>query len=174
MDEEGEECEASRTVAFVNREYWVIRDDVMGGEKSHEVSVCWQFSPGRVEVVEKTGVICFVESSGVRLMLVSLPGRIGAAIEKSTGVASTPPSGWASFKGRDVPAPHVRFRLESPLPLSLVWLLFPCADGPVSRLRANRSDEDGGVIRLEVIFPGGRKDFLTFSPPESVVYDSRQ
>jgi len=172
VNEKDGKCLVFRTVTFVNREYWVIRDDITG-RGAHEVAVCWQFFPGRIEVNGKTGQVLCVDSQGAQFMLASLPGRIEPAIEISTGIAK-PPRGWVSLRGSDIPATHVLFGLESTLPLSLVWVLLPCSEGSVSDTRLSRWDEPRGVIRLEVASPKGRTDLLTFSAPDTAFHDSPQ
>ena len=106
-------------------------------------------------------------------MLIPLPGRKALTVETATGSAN-PPCGWVSLKGNDLPATHVRYRLEADLPVSLIWLLLPCPKGSAPDAGASRRDEGPDVVRIEVVAPNGRKDVLTSSPPNFFRYDSGQ
>jgi hypothetical protein len=155
-------CAAGRTVFFIDGEYWVILDEVNGCGK-HDVAVCWQFFPGDVRVDGETGEMRRATNGLSGFLVAPLPGLSKLSMESSTG-AGAPPGGWVSLGGSDAPATHVRFSLEAFLPVRLLWLLVPCPEGPASLPRANRRDGAGGVICLEVNFPGGRQDILTFFP----------
>ncbi len=39
----------SRTILFAKPDYWILTDIITGYDQ-HEITVCWQFAPGRVEV----------------------------------------------------------------------------------------------------------------------------
>jgi hypothetical protein len=153
----------SRSVVFVNGEYWVVRDHV-SGPSDGEASTCWQFYPGRVEKEDDTGTVRRLTPGGPGFELTPLPGPVRIAVEMHTG-SSDPPCGWVSRDGKDVPAPHFRYRWETAFPATVFWLLLPYEGDSVSGVRADRKDLEDGTVRICVMFPTGRADTVTFRPP---------
>ncbi|MEW6533725.1 MAG: alginate lyase family protein [Thermodesulfobacteriota bacterium] len=119
---DGEVC-FTRKVIFVREQYWVVWDAI-DGEGEHEVTACWQFAPGRVEMDLKTYTARCVDEHGPRFELI--PALHGAMpeIQVFTG-AVVPPRGWVSKNGTDLPATTVMYGIRAALPLVLTWLLLP-------------------------------------------------
>src|SRR5271157_604755 len=149
----------TRTVVFVKPHYWIIRD-LVEGEGEHEISACWQFFPGRVEVDIKTLTARCEDARGPRFELVPLSGSDGADVEISTGMLS-PPRGWVSLNGSDVPGTSCIYLVKATLPVTLVWLLLPVDKGPASGVQSTRRDSAEGEVHLEIQFPEGRTDMIT-------------
>jgi hypothetical protein len=148
-----------RTVVFVKPDYWIIRD-LAEGEGEHEISACWQFFPSRVEVDIKTlGARC-VDARGPGFEVLPLLGSDRADVEISTGLLS-PPRGWVSLNGSDVPGTSCTYLVKATLPVTLVWLLLPVDKGPVSGVQATRRDSTEGEVNLEIHFSEGRTDMIT-------------
>jgi hypothetical protein len=157
---ESEELAVVRSVVFVSGWYLVVRDLVIGSGE-HEVTACWQFSPGRVEMdIETLGVRC-VDARGPGLVLIPLVGPRSVEIEQFTG-ASDPPRGWISLNGTDVPAPHLRYHVSCPLPVSLFWSLLPVSGAASAGFKASRRDREDHGTTLEIRFPDGKVDLLSF------------
>jgi hypothetical protein len=154
----GDECAHTRTVVFLKPDYWIVRDLVEGvGE--HEISVCWQFYPSRIELDIETLIARCVDVRGPRFELLPLLGSNRADVEISTGLLN-PPRGWVSLNGSDMPATNCAYRVNAILPAALVWLLLPVSKGPVSGVQATRRDLDEGAMTLEICFPAGRGDLI--------------
>ncbi len=149
----------TRTVVFVRPDYWIIRDLVEGGGE-HEISTCWQFYPSRVEVDIKTLTARCVDARGPQFEVLPLLGSSRADVEISTGLLS-PPRGWVSLNGSDVPGTSCIYLVSATLPVTLVWLLLPVNKGSVSGVLATRRDSDEGEVSLEIRFPEGRGDMIT-------------
>ncbi len=148
-----------RTVVFVKPHYWIIRD-LAEGEGEHELSACWQFFPGRVEVDIKTLTARCEDARGPGFEVLPLLGSNRADVEISTGLLS-PPRGWVSLNGSDVPGTSCIYLVKATLPVTLVWLLLPVDKGTVSRVKAIRRDSAEGEVDLEIQFPEGRTDMIT-------------
>ncbi len=153
----------SRSIVFVNGEYWIVRDEVSGPSDA-EASTCWQFYPGRVEKEPGTGAVRCMTPGSPGFELTVLPGPVQLAVEVHTG-AFDPPCGWVSIDGRDVPAAHFRYRWKTAFPATVLWLLLPYENNPVSGVKADRTDSEHGTVRLRLIFPTGCSDTITFRPP---------
>ncbi|MGB6068663.1 MAG: alginate lyase family protein [Desulfomonilaceae bacterium] len=148
----------TRTVVFVKPDYWIVRD-VIEGSGEHEISACWQFYPGRVEVDIKTLAARCVDARGPGFELMPLLADNRADIEISTGLLS-PPRGWVSLNGSDVPATSCIYRMKTFLPITLIWLLLPFDKGSVSGIQAIRRDTDLGEVILEIQFQEERSDLI--------------
>ncbi len=148
-----------RTVVFVKPHYWIIRD-LAEGEGEHEISACWQFFPGRVEVDIKTLTAKCVDARGPGFEVLPLLGSNRADVEISTGLLS-PARGWVSLNGSDVPGTSCIYLVKATLPVTLVWLLLPVDKGPISGVQATRRDSAEGEVHLEIQFPEGRADMIT-------------
>ena len=129
-DSEAGSLKVRRTVAFVRPDYWIVHDWV-SGRGTHEITVCWQFFPGRVEVDLETLVARCVDIRGPRFEIVPLQGGLDMQVEYSAGLLN-PPRGWVSLGGADYPAPNVRYSIAAELPIQIAWLLLPYAGRPVS------------------------------------------
>jgi hypothetical protein len=161
-DEHGDSA-LVRSVVFVSGLYWVVRDLVMGSGE-HEVTACWQFSPGRTEMdLDTFGVRC-VDARGPGFALIPLAGARTLEIERFTG-ASDPPRGWVSLTGTDVPATCLRYNVSCSLPAVLFWALLPVSRRTRTGFRASRRDEEDQGTTLEIELPDGTRDLLSFDPP---------
>ncbi|MBI4966066.1 MAG: alginate lyase family protein [Desulfomonile tiedjei] len=154
----------ARTVVFVRREYWVVRD-VAFGEGSHEITACWQFFPGPVEVDSKTHVAVCLGPQGQGFELIPVPEQEEFRTEIVAG-SLHPPGGWVSLNGADVPATAFRHTVRAPLPRTMIWLLLPFSGTPRSGVTVNRIDSGGGDILVEITLQGRETGSLAFpSPP---------
>ncbi len=170
--DESAELAVVRSVVFVSGSYWVVWDLVIGSGE-HAVAACWQFSPGRIELeIETLGVRC-VDARGPGLVLIPLVGPLPLEIEEFTG-ASDPPRGWISLNGTDVPAPHLRYHVSCPLPVSLFWALLPVSGAASAGFRASRRDREDNGTTLEIRFPDGKVDLLSFDPVSGESLGSRR
>jgi len=131
-----------RDVVFVRREYWIVRD-VVTGAGVHEITVCWQFAPGRVDIDLKTYASFFSDPRGPGLEIAPVLGLYDVVVEMATG-SIRPPRGWVSMSGADFPATTCRYTVAAELPMTLVWLLVPFV-GP--RVKPVRTDRDEGFVQ---------------------------
>ncbi len=152
-----------RTVVFVNREYWIIRD-LIAGKGEHELTACWQFLPGRVEIDIETYVVLFKDARGPGFQLTPLLGPCSPEIEIYTG-SRKPPRGWVSINGTDLPGAGFRFTVSGKLPAAMVWALIPVSGGPVSGVEAHRLEAEDGAIALDLRFREDHRDLITMWPP---------
>ncbi|MCA1959987.1 MAG: heparinase II/III family protein [Desulfomonile sp.] len=153
----------ARTVVFVDGRYWVVRDLVLGGG-THEVTCCWQFAPGRVEIDVKSLVVTCMDARGARFRLMPLAGPHVLGVELATGMLS-PPRGWVSLGGADIPAPGLRFIADAPLPCCLVWVLMPCSGGGDSEVHAARTDAADGRVAVEIARETGSTERIILGAP---------
>ncbi|HMK37084.1 MAG TPA: alginate lyase family protein [Desulfomonilaceae bacterium] len=145
-----------RTVHFVRGRYWIIQDTASGiGE--HEISVCWQFAPGRVEMDLSTFGARFFDMNGASLEIIPLLDSHRPEIEVFTG-SFRPPRGWVSVNGLDMPATSCAYHFNAKLPIGLVWLLMPFSGGPACGVEAKLAREETGSSAVEVRFPDGRAE----------------
>ncbi len=154
-----------RTVIFVKPDYWVVRD-LVTGQGNHEVTACWQFMPGRVEIDMKSLAARCVDATGPRFELIPAAGPHVIEIEQSSG-ASHPPRGWFSVGGRDLPGTTVQYHVRGGFPLTLLWVLFPFDGRPVSGVKASRTDRGTDHVCLELEFPDARRDAIALTNPQS-------
>ncbi|MFZ5865795.1 MAG: alginate lyase family protein [Thermodesulfobacteriota bacterium] len=150
------EVSFTRKVIFVRERYWVVWDTV-DGEGEHEVTACWQFAPGRVEMDLKTYTARCVDEHGPRFELIPVVDSTMPEIQVFAG-AVDPPRGWVSVNGTDLPATTVMYSVRGRLPLILRWLLLPFSGSQASEVRAAFVDENAGGPGIEVSFPDGRID----------------
>ncbi len=144
-----ERCIVVRTVMFVENEYWLVRD-MVSGTGSLEVTTCWQFVPGRVEIDHKTCVARFIDARGPDFLLVPLLGALPFQTEIATGL-TVPPRGWVSVHGTDLPATSCRYTVAVPGAAVLTWLLVPVFGKCRDAVKAKRQDEDQ-TVSVEVAF----------------------
>jgi len=154
----------ARTVVFVDGRYWVVRDLVLG-DGTHEVTCCWQFAPGRVEIDVETLVVMCADFRGSRFDLIPLAGPSVLGAELAAGMLS-PPRGWVSLAGTDVPAPGLRFTTGAALPCCLIWVLLPYYSGEGSGISARRTDAADGRVIVEISFEICRADRIIFEPSD--------
>jgi hypothetical protein len=148
------EVSFTRKVIFARERYWVVWDTV-DGQGEHEVTACWQFAPGRVEMDLKTYTARCVDERGPRFELIPVLDTTMPEIQVFTG-AVDPPRGWASKHGRDLPATTAMYIVRGQLPLVMRWLLLPFCGSLTSGVEAAYLDEDAGGPGIEVFFPDGR------------------
>jgi hypothetical protein len=145
-----------RTVHFVRGTYWIVQDEA-GGTGEHEITVCWQFAPGRVEMDLETFGARFVDLSGPSFEIIPLLGSNRPEIEVFTG-SFRPPRGWVSTSGTDIPATSCAYNFAAKLPITLAWLLIPYSGGPPCGVQAKRINNADGSLAVEVVFPEGWTD----------------
>lgn len=156
-----------RTVVFVKPDYWLVRDTVLG-EGDIEVTTCWQFAPGLVDVDIDTYRAACLDARGPRFEIVPAYGFPQVVLEIHTG-SLRPPRGWVSLHGTDFPAPHLEYSVRQALPVSQVWILLPFSGRPASGVKIRTRAVDDAMLSLEIGFPEGRVDVITmprlFDPP---------
>lgn len=153
-----------RTILFVCGEYWIVRDFV-AGSGDHDVTTCWQFFPGRVEIDIETYALRFVDTRGPRFELWPVPGNKAPEIEIFTG-ATHPPRGWVSIEGADYPATNCRYNFRTGLPFTMMWLLLPSRGRSISGIKQNFEIQDDETHALEIQFPQGHTDFISTCTPQ--------
>lgn len=152
-----------RTVVFVRREYWIVRDAVTG-TGIHRITTCWQFFPGRVEV-EMSGLIARctdARESGFELIPLHRPHE--TRVDQFVG-ALNPPAGWVSIDGRDHPGTALRYELTAALPLAIIWVLLPFRGRVGSGVDATRLDRNAGEICIRLLFSGGAANLISMVTP---------
>lgn len=148
-----------RTVIFAKPEYWLVRDVILGiGE--HEVTTCWQFFPGLVDVDINTYRATCLDARGPRFELIPAYGLRNLELEIHTGSLG-PARGWVSLDGADFPASLLRYSIRRDLPVCLIWMLFPFSGRPASGVEISEEETHDDMISLEITFPQGRKDHIT-------------
>jgi hypothetical protein len=152
-----------RTVVFVKGEYWIVRD-LIDGQETHEVTICWQFLPGLVELDRRTLAAACVDARGPRFDLIPLFGTGSCFVEQFTG-ALHPPRGWFSIGGADLPGTTVQYHVAGTLPMTLVWILLPFRGKRSSGIKALRTDDPTEKVSLEIRFPGPNTDLISFGRP---------
>ncbi len=152
-----------RTVIFVRKSYWIVRDMVVG-LGLHEVTTCWTFAPGRLDVGPKNNAATFVDGEGTGLLLLPLTGDRNASVETAEGWVE-PPMGWVSLNGNDVPAPACRYCVTASLPLTVVWGLFPTSTTLRGPTHATSREGDDDAVILEIVLANNHRDVLTLVPP---------
>ncbi|MEW6351798.1 MAG: heparinase II/III family protein [Thermodesulfobacteriota bacterium] len=157
---EAKGIEVSRAVAFVRPDYWTVVDWVTGSGE-HQISVCWQFAPGRVEIHLPTLTARCADLRGPSMELIPLNRGFGMQLEHAVGLLH-PPRGWVSIAGGDYPAPSLRYTVTARAPAALVWVLFPYAGGPDSGVRASRSDHAHGSVSVGVRRRAGAAETILF------------
>jgi hypothetical protein len=165
-----EKCIVCRSVIFIRGEYWVVTDEVEC-PPGRRVTVCWQFSPGRVELDPATSTALFLDANGPGLKLVSLVGSDDLQIETATGLMA-PPRGWVSMGGSDFPAPSLTFTCATKPKATLAWLLLPFSGPPGSKIGVLRVDRQDHSIQLEITFPAGYTDYLSIAPGRAGLTDA--
>jgi hypothetical protein len=159
-----ESCVSVRTVVFVGREYWLIRDVVIG-DGHHEIGVGWQFAPGRVETDIRRMALRMVNALGAGLDVLPISYPAAPLLEIATG-GTEPPRGWVSLYGRDMPATHAVYVCSASLPCSLVTLLVPNRTFHNRIPETELSQSDDGRTIVTVGFPDGHSDTVTLFLPD--------
>jgi hypothetical protein len=143
------DCHVTRTVVFVKSEYWIVLDTVQSSQEC-EVTTCWQFFPGRVEIDLKTWAVLYHEIQGPCFEVIPLLSDVDFVVEIATGLMK-PARGWVSMNGSDLPASQYRYTMSKLRNSSFVWLLLPHAGRLGTKVKANRLDHTGHVA-LEIDF----------------------
>ena len=151
----------SRTVVFVNGEYWIVRDTVCG-KGEHEISTCWQFAPGSIEVERSRCSIRYMDPKGPQLEVSLLSNGGDCRMETFVG-SLAPCRGWVSLGGQDIPAAMCVCRLRATLPVTQAWLLFPSSLRLMSGMTGSGSRGADGSDIFEILFPEGGKDVISLS-----------
>jgi hypothetical protein len=114
----------SRSIAFIDKTYWIIHDSVQG-QGQCEINVIWQCFSETVSVDKKTFVICFQDPDDIHFSITpfSIPPGLTCELIRAD---SKIPGGWASVDGTDMPCTSIKFSLFTPLPVSLKWVLSSC------------------------------------------------
>lgn len=157
----GTELTAMRTAIFIKPRYWLILDRI-SGTGGHELTWCWQFFPGRVEVDRNDLALRCVDLRGPGFEVIPLRDREGMEIDLQAGSLS-PCRGWVSMGGRDVPAFTCRYAISASLPHKQAWVLMPHSRGQVSGVHASLKEEEDGTLTFEVSFPEGSTDLITLA-----------
>lgn len=114
----------SRSIAFIDKTYWIIHDSVQG-QGQCEINVIWQCLSETVSVDKKTFVIRFQDPDDIHFSITPFlipPGLTCELIRADSKI----PGGWASVDGTDMPCTSIKFSLFTPLPVSLKWVLSSC------------------------------------------------
>ncbi|MFH0824935.1 MAG: heparinase II/III family protein, partial [Pseudomonadota bacterium] len=111
-----------RTVFFVKREYWIIRD-VIVARGSHRITTSWNLFPGPIEMGDGRIVRCS-DNLGKGFEIIPANPKPGLEVSAAGGLL-TPPRGWISLYHRDVPCTNVCYSRLTDLPSSAVWVLMP-------------------------------------------------
>ncbi|MBM3299771.1 MAG: heparinase II/III-family protein, partial [Deltaproteobacteria bacterium] len=158
------ECAIHRSVIFVRAAYWIVRD-MIKGDGEHEVTACWQFFPGRVEMVLETSAAEFVDARGPGMKLMPLLGSAESQSEIAVGL-TRPPRGWVSVEGADLPATSLQYTIHTGPEATLIWLIIPFRAKQDSRVKASRFDSDDHCVTLDICFPSGVKDLIRLHPAD--------
>lgn len=113
-----------RWILFVDHEYWVIVDDLLGAGR-HRVEQCFQYTPGPLHVRGDLAATGHADANLV--MRWSWPGGVEARVVEGQ---KDPPLGWYSHTyGRIAPAPHLTLSADLELPSRIVLVLYPSRGG---------------------------------------------
>lgn len=118
-----------RAIVFVKPDYWVIADRIEG-EGEHRVDTMFHFTPGKLELDEKTGTARSAEKDRASLQIV--PAADSAKLFASIVEGQDDPvvQGWiATGYGKRVPAPTLTYTTTATLPATMAYLLRPDAEG---------------------------------------------
>lgn len=129
------------------------------GSGQHEITTCWQFAPGRVDIDLDSFSVHATDARGPRLEIRPLLGELKPDIELFGGLTS-PLRGWVSVGGRDLPALSCRYRVITELPVTLLWLLFPYPGMPPSRPEAIVLREHPSAFVVAVGWDNGTQDYI--------------
>ncbi len=140
-----------REILFVNHEYWVI-SDVLLGEGRHRIEQTFQYTPGPLKVSEDMAVTGHADANLAMLWL--WPTTPEATVR--TG-QENPPVGWYSpIYGRKEAAPHLTLSAELELPARITLVLYPFRGALAPALRAETAIAQGadslqaGVVSIKV------------------------
>ena len=124
----------TREIALRARSGLALRDTAHGAGH-HCITVCWQFAPGQVSYNPQTGSAVYENERGARICLVALPpegltpeGLVPEGLVPEVTLFHgdlEPARGWASYQGRDLPAPHLQYAFAATLPFALSWEIRP-------------------------------------------------
>ena len=151
-----------RTVVFVESEYWIVRDEILGNGAC-DIATNWQFFPARVHMDPVTKRTRVLDARGPQFELIPVPGNNRWETDVQVG-SHSPTAGWTSVNGTDVPSFSARYRTRAPVPFIQEWLLFPFRGRPHAGIEVERSGKTGEPTDLRVSFPDGRSDLLKVGP----------
>lgn len=119
-DRDGNICVLERTLFFVKRSFWILRED-FSGSGVHDVVHNWQFS-GDVLKVDRTEPDTIVASNEyAQFVIRKIIPRISSEIDVVMG-SLDPPRGWVSMGGNDHPAYSARYLTKTELPVVFLWM----------------------------------------------------
>jgi hypothetical protein len=122
-----------REALFVNHEYWVISDVLLGSGR-HRIEQTFQYTPGSLKVSENTAVTGHTDAN--LAMLWFWPAKPEASVR--TG-QENPPVGWYSpVYGRKEPAPHLTLSADLELPVRIMLVLYPFRTAEMPAIRGKR------------------------------------
>ncbi len=113
----------SRTVIFVNTQFWIIRDHIHG-HGLHKVSTFWKCFPSEVNLSSESLSCRIRNTEGLNFQISPFPNDIDMRCQIIQG-SMIPWTGWASIQGKDYPAPSIEYTIDCELPKTLFWGLFP-------------------------------------------------
>ena len=121
----------TRRVFFIRSSTWVIQD-LVTGTGAHDLELWFHFPPCAVQL-DAAGR-CVAHTAGGRLVIAPLGINAQARIVEG---ATDPIQGWASdgFQSKTA-APALCYSLRASLPMELVTLVAPCADGDAPAITA--------------------------------------
>ncbi len=125
-NESGAGFQITRTILFIDRRYWLIRD-IATGSGIYTLTACWQFFPGNVELDAETLIVRSMDQQGKGIAIIPYAGFHHAETQSFKGNLN-PPCGWVSINGEDIPAWHFRFSVRAHLPVTLDWILCPVSE----------------------------------------------
>jgi len=114
----------TRRVFFVKPDYWIVHD-LVAGAGTHDLELWFHFPPCAA-TLDAAGR-CVAQTPGGGLLIASFGASAQARIIEG---AVNPIQGWvsASFESKTA-APALCYSLRASLPVGLVTLMAPCADG---------------------------------------------
>ena len=132
-----------RRVAWVKPHFWVVIDDLTGGER-HDVEVTFQFDDIPVELTGTTARATTVRRRALWVMPFS-----SAPLEADIRTGDTNPiRGWISMDyGQRRAAPALVYRSHAPLPVRIVTVLYPQRSADV-RPEIDATSADGLPVSI--------------------------
>ncbi len=154
----------ARTLLFVRERYWILFDEIAGGA-AMEMEARFQFVPLRLILDRRRRTFRTIRQNlpNLELRPLTLSGRMKLSI--TTG-ATVPVGGWVS-DGEDQPAPQARiglYRREPDIPLRLVTIVYPFAQGVGSGLKLRLQPHPAlpQAVRLSLRHADGTRDTVDY------------
>lgn len=131
-----------RSVIFLKPDLWVLSDELTG-EGKHRANIFFHFGPGVSVSRVESGWLA--RKDGKQLFLVPL--ALGMDFRVATG-EEMPIQGWySSDYGHREPAPVLIGETKAPMPVRLIWMIYPAKEGEV--VPGFREEaEDGSVVSV--------------------------